>query len=172
MLALVLLPISWWLMMAVHELGHVLGAWASGGRVRQVDLHPLQISQTTVEPNPHPLFVAWSGPLIGACLPLMLWFFARRSLRPCLQKALPWMRFFAGFCLVANGVYLGSAVWEPVGDAADLVHYGVPVWQLVLFGTATFCMGIWLWHGLGRRKGPESNVPGSVCDERQPEGTT
>ncbi len=53
---------SWLAMQAVHELGHVLGAVATGGRVTEVVLHPCTISRTDVHPNPHPLLVVWPGP--------------------------------------------------------------------------------------------------------------
>ena len=34
---------AWYLMMIVHESGHVLAAWASGGRVARVILHPFAL---------------------------------------------------------------------------------------------------------------------------------
>jgi predicted Zn-dependent protease len=37
---------SWLGMQAVHELGHVLGAWWTDGDVSRVVLHPLSISRT------------------------------------------------------------------------------------------------------------------------------
>ena len=49
---------SWLGMQAVHELGHVLGALASGGRVARVVLHPLTISRTDLVANPRPALVA------------------------------------------------------------------------------------------------------------------
>ncbi|MCY2994781.1 MAG: hypothetical protein NTY19_44005, partial [Planctomycetota bacterium] len=66
------LPLCWFAMMAVHELGHVIGAFASGGLVARVVLHPLTISRTDLSVNPHPLFVAWAGPVAGVLLPLVL----------------------------------------------------------------------------------------------------
>ena len=53
-----LLVASWFLMQAVHELGHVLAAWLTGGAVQRVVLSPLEISRTDVMPNPRPLVVA------------------------------------------------------------------------------------------------------------------
>jgi hypothetical protein len=50
--------VSWLLMQAVHESGHVLGARLGGGTVAQVVLHPLTISRTDLAANPHPLLVA------------------------------------------------------------------------------------------------------------------
>ena len=34
-------------------------------------LHPFTISRTDVSPNPHPLVVAWGGPLVGVGLPII-----------------------------------------------------------------------------------------------------
>ena len=60
-----MLALSWLMMQAVHEFGHVVAAWATGGAVTKVVLHPSALSRTDVEPNPQPLAVAWGGPLIG-----------------------------------------------------------------------------------------------------------
>jgi len=43
--------LSWLAMMAVHELGHVLHAWASGGVVERVSLPLLSFSRTTINPS-------------------------------------------------------------------------------------------------------------------------
>ncbi|HYW78763.1 MAG TPA: hypothetical protein VE890_04265, partial [Thermoguttaceae bacterium] len=58
---------SWLMMMVLHEAGHVLHAWLSGGHVVRVVLDPLSFSRTDVLPNPHPLWVVVGGPLWG-CL--------------------------------------------------------------------------------------------------------
>jgi len=60
-------------------------------------------------------------------------------------------RFFAGFCLLANGLYLAGGSIEGVGDAGDLVRYGAARWQRWLFGVPVSALGLWLWHGLSRR---------------------
>ena len=49
------LALSWFGMMVVHESGHVLGAWLTGGTVAKVVLHPLAISRTDLALNPQPL---------------------------------------------------------------------------------------------------------------------
>jgi hypothetical protein len=134
--------LSWLAMQAVHELGHVLHAAASGGRVNRVILHPQQISRTDVEPNPHPLFVAWGGPFWGSVIPLVLLVVAPPSLGNIRSLA----QFFAGFCLIANGAYIGSGVVQPVGDAEQLLRYGSPVWTLGIFGVVTVGAGLWCWH--------------------------
>ncbi|MCY3022460.1 MAG: hypothetical protein NTW87_26060 [Planctomycetota bacterium] len=186
------LPASWLGMMVVHELGHVIGAWLTGGTVGKVVLHPLAISRTDLAWNPHPLFVSAAGPIVGVLLPLAVLAVAQlarlRAVAPnaqspalhcqplepsrgakisvlmlflsafiCVhlrfQTARYLLRFFAGFCLVANGVYIGVASFARVGDAADLLFYGAAPWHLWLFAAITIPLGFFLWHGQGRHFG-------------------
>jgi hypothetical protein len=141
--------LSWLGMMAVHELGHVFGAWLSGGRVVDVVLHPLAISRTDVAPNPHPRFVAWSGPLFGTFVPLAMLTFGRLTA----SRYHYLLAFFAGFCCVANGLYLAVGSFAAVGDAGDLLRHGAARWQLILFGVPATAVGFWLWNGLGSHFG-------------------
>lgn len=137
---------SWLGMQAVHESGHVLGAWLSGGHVARVVLWPLTISRTDLAENPHPLIVVWSGPLFGAVAPLVLWAFAALvRLRGAFV-----LRFFAGFCLLANGLYIGFGSFGRVGDCGVMLRHGSALWQLWLFGAITIPAALWLWHGQGR----------------------
>jgi hypothetical protein len=137
--------LSWLLMQAVHESGHVLHAWFSGGKVLQVVLTPLQISRTDYSCNPYPQFVVWGGPLWGCVVPVALALAAKWRGISCA----PLLRFFAGFCLIANGVYLGSAPVCAVGDAQELLNYGVPAWALALTGLPAVAVGLYAWNGLG-----------------------
>jgi len=139
------LGVCWLGMMAVHELGHVLAAVATGGTVTQVVLSPLAISRTDVSPNPYPGIVVWWGPLFGSLFPLAVW-----SLIP---RGWPWPRglwqFFAGFCLIANGAYLGVGSFERVGDCREILRTGSPIWTMWLFALVAIPGGLWLWHRLG-----------------------
>ena len=148
-LLLCLVPLCWLGMQIVHEAGHVLAAWATGGGVTAVVLHPLAISRTDVSPNPHPLGVVWAGPLFGSLVPVAAWLVTATFHRP---SAYLW-RFFAGFCLIANGAYIGSGAFDPVGDAADLTSLGVPPWFLAVFGLTTLPAGLALWHRQARHFG-------------------
>ena len=132
-------------MMAVHELGHVVGAICTGATVEKVVLHPLAISRTDVGNIRNPLVVIWSGPVIGALLPLVMLFVIRQVKWPCWPLA----KFFAGFCLAANGAYIGCGSFERIGDAGDLLSHGSPAWTLWLFGVVTIPYGFWLWNRLG-----------------------
>lgn len=145
---------AWLAMLAVHELGHVLHALVSGGTVTKVILHPLTISRTDVSPNPAPHFVAWGGAVWGCLLPAALGGFARGFRTPWAHLA----SFVAGFCLIANGAYLGSGFWFPVGDAAELLQLGTPRWLLGAFGSAMIAAGLWFWNGLGPQFGLGRNA--------------
>ncbi len=116
----------------------MLGAVISGGHVTKVVLHPCTISRTDVFPNPHPLFVVWAGPIVGTLLPLLAFLLTR---------------FFAGFCLVANGVYIGFGSIQGIGDAGDMLRYDSFRWQLTLFSIIIITLGFYLWNGLGSNFG-------------------
>ena len=138
---------SWLALQAVHEMGHVLHARLSGGTVNEVVLRPTTLSQTVVDPNPHPCFVAWGGPIWGCLIPLAMW-------------AVVWLvahryaflaQFFAGACLVANGTYLGTSVI--IGgrhlDGPVILAQGGSAWQVLLFSIVAMAAGLYLWNGLG-----------------------
>ena len=89
--------------------------------------------------------VAWGGPAVGVMLPLGLLLAAK------VGKA-KWsylLQFFAGFCLIANGAYLGGGSFGRIGDAGDMLRHGCPLWPLWLFGAACLPLGLYLWNGLG-----------------------
>jgi hypothetical protein len=136
---------SWLGMQAVHESSHMLAAWASGGRVVKEVLYPLSISRTDVSPNPRPLIVVWAGPVCGVLAPLAFWAVAAAAQ---LRGAFV-LRFFAGFALIANGLYIGVGSFAGVGDCGQMLRHGSALWQLWLFGVVTAPAGLWLWHGLG-----------------------
>jgi hypothetical protein len=143
------LVLCWLGMQAVHELGHVLCAWAGGETLSKVVLHPLAISRTDVTHDRRPLLVIWGGPILGSLLPLVA-----LTVTKLIRTGLSYLaQFFAGFCLVANGVYLGVGSFGGVGDAGDLIRYGAPRWTPIVFGLACVPMGMSLWNGLGTHYG-------------------
>lgn len=135
---------SWLAMMVVHESGHVVAAWLSGGKIEKLVLHPLEFSRTDLSVNPHPLFVAFAGAVWGSVAPVLIW----RISRALGARTERLFRFFAGFCLVANGAYLATALIAPVGDAADILRHGAPTWAVALPGMAFFATGLAFWNGL------------------------
>jgi hypothetical protein len=140
---------SWLGMQAIHESGHVIGAGLTGGKVARVVLHPLTISRTDLTHNPSPLVVVWSGPVIGAAVPLVIWVVAAMMSSPGAFV----LRFFAGFCCLANGLYIGVGSFGRIGDCGEMLRHGSDLWQLWLFGGLTAAGGLWLWHGQSRHFG-------------------
>jgi hypothetical protein len=136
---------SWLGTQAVHELGHVVGAWMTGAQVTQVVLTPTTFSRTDVTHNTRPLVVVWAGPIVGAVLPLFLWLAARAARMPGEFV----LRFFAGFCLIANGLYIGVGSFARIGDCGEMLRHGSPIALLRLFGLVTVPLGFALWHHQG-----------------------
>jgi hypothetical protein len=141
---------SWLAMMVLHEFGHVIQAWFSGGIVSKIVLHPLAFSRTDLSVNPYPLFVAWGGAIWGILIPLGFLAFVR---------VIKWnygylFCWWAGFCCIANGTYLACG-WLFYGgaNAADdsnvILRSGGDWWQLIAFGLMAVALGLWLWNGLG-----------------------
>ena len=139
-------------MTALHELGHVLNACLSGGQVVAVELPPRGLGHTRVSPNPHPRFVAWGGAGWGSLFGCAAIVLTRKN------ECWRWFgRFFAGTCLIANGVYLGLGGLfgdrNGADDAHELLRHGASLGQLVLFGVVTSGAGLLIWHRLGPRLG-------------------
>jgi hypothetical protein len=143
------LCLSWLLFMVLHEFGHCLGAWLTGGEVRRVSLGPLVISETVLGENPRPLVVVWAGPLVGSLLPAGLWLVLRLSG----SRRAYLGRFLAGFCLAANGAYIGADAFYRNGDGFVMIAHGTSRWVMVLFGLTALAAGLRLWHRLGPRFG-------------------
>ena len=140
---------SWLAMQTVHEFAHVLGAWATGAEVTKVALHPFIFSRTDLGENPHPLAVVWSGPIVGAALPLLAYLLAKA----CRFPGIYLFRFFAGFCLIANGAYIAFGPGTGPADTGVMMRYGSPRWLMVLFGLLTVPLGLYLWHNQGKHFG-------------------
>ena len=140
-----LLALGWYATMAIHEFGHVIGTIVTGGSIERVVLHPLAISRTDVMPNPHPGIVVWLGPVVGCLLPLVLWAAVPR--RFIVTRSIA--QLFAGFCLIANGIYIALGSFDQVGDCREMLATGTPQWVMLVFGAITTPLGFYLWHNLG-----------------------
>jgi len=143
-----MLAMSWFGMMAVHELGHVIGAVITRGHVTGVVLQPMAISRTDVHPNPNPAVVVWLGPILGCLLPLGLQLLIPARMKILRNSA----TFFAGFCLLTNGAYIAVGSFDRVGDCGEMLRTGTPLWLMITFGVLTIPSGLFLWHRLGSLK--------------------
>ena len=63
------------------------------------------------------------------------------------------LRFFSGFCLIANGAYIGAGSFGRIGDCGEMLRHGSPIWILWLFGLLAVPVGLALWNGQGREFG-------------------
>ena len=106
-----------------------------------------------------PGVVVWAGPIVGATLPLVAWLLAAAARLPGAFL----LRFFAGFCLIANGLYIGVGSFGRVGDCGEMLRHGASPWQLWPFGLTCVPLGVWLWHRQGKHFGL-----GSAADRVQP----
>ena len=147
-------------MLAVHELGHVVGAVVTRGNVLRVVLHPLTISRTDVSPSPNPSVVVWLGPILGCVIPVIAWLILPRRMTIARNIA----RFFVGFCLLANGAYIAIGSFDRIGDCGMILQSGSPLWTLLAFGAITIPLGLYAWHRLGSIKQFLSNP--SLVDAR------
>ena len=137
--------ICWFGMELIHEMGHVFAAWFSGATVERVVLWP--ISRTDTADVQFPLWVYGSGPVFGAIFPVMVW-----GISVLFRfKHAYLFRFFAGFCLIANGAYIGCD-FSKIGptDAGLLIQHGAPRFLLILFGLICVPLGLFLWHNQSR----------------------
>ncbi|MFA6100748.1 MAG: hypothetical protein WCV67_05360 [Victivallaceae bacterium] len=139
------LTFSWLAMQAVHEFGHVIGAWLTNAEVIKVVLHPCVISRTDITHNQHPLVVVWAGPVIGSALPLLAFLAAKIYRTPMIYM----FRFFAGFCLIANGVYIAFGPVDGAADTGVMIQHGSPRWIMLVFGILTVLPGLYLWNRQG-----------------------
>ncbi len=128
-----LLVIAWSVFVLTHEGGHIIGGWLSGGTLAEADLLPWHLPHSRFAPDPHPLVTVWSGPLLGAILPVALALAIGRN----------WAWLIAYFCLLANGTYLAVA-WvtgDRLLDTARLLDAGAWSISIVAYCALTISAG-------------------------------
>lgn len=145
-----MLPLCFYGMELSHESGHLAAGWLTGAAGMQLEWLPWSFTRTAFAVNPHPLAVVWSGPLAGILLPLALWRLGKN------RRGEPRLRFFAGLCLLANGVYIGLGSFDRTGDCLEMAAAGTPSWVMLSFGLLAGSAGLWLWHGLKRAAPPSA----------------
>src|SRR5260221_12882390 len=60
---------------------------------------------------------------------------------------------FAGFCLIANGAYIGIGSIKPIGDAQEMLEDGMARWPMSAFGLLAVASGMWIWDRVSPRFG-------------------
>lgn len=117
---------------ALHELGHVLAAWMTGGRVQALHLHPFTTSYTNISPDPSPLLTHAAGVTLGPLAGLACIALGRRFEG---TYAVP--LYTTGVATFAtSGIYLVVGTLTGAGDARVLLDLGMPALGLLLAGGA------------------------------------
>ena len=136
---------------AIHELGHALAMWATGGSVTRLMLHPFSWSQISYGAPPTcPLLIAWAGVVFASSCGLLLLVVIR-----------PWRGAWTvplaitGLCtLVVNGLYLTvDSLFLAGGDATQLILHGTPRPFVILTGVGLTALGLAVGHLLLPRIG-------------------
>lgn len=139
----ILLPVFWWAMMAVHEAGHVLSVKWNGGTVDHVELRPWLLSQTERHGSAHELMDLWAGPLFGSFIPVLIWLMIRKRS----QVAAIYSGFWAEFCLIINGGYLALGWLAGTNnDSGEIVAMGTSPIILVSIGLVLLGIGLYGMH--------------------------
>ena len=145
---ILLLPVFWWGMMAIHELGHILSTKLNGGVIDSVELRPWMLSQTERHGSAHELMDIWAGPLFGSLAPVLIWLMGRKLNERPRYYAAAW----AGICLIINGMYLALGwLTGEANDSGEIVEAGTSPILIVLVGAALAGSGLYGIHVLLER---------------------
>lgn len=131
----------------LHELGHAIAYWTTGGTVEDIIIHPFSWSYCIPgSVSEYPNFTTWGGVVFGTIMGLMLVALVWRWRGPYVMLA-----FMTGVvaCL-HNGFYLiFSCLAESQGDSMILIYGGTPkaviiAAGLLMFGTGLILLGMCL----------------------------
>ncbi|GAA4460004.1 hypothetical protein [Novipirellula rosea] len=134
-----LLIASWVVMTTTHEVGHLIGGWLGGGTLQHAELRPWHLPHSHFAPDPHPLLTLWSGPFVGAVVPLLV----------AIAIGKPSVWFIANFCVLANGVYLAVAWFtgDPFLDTPRLLAAGASPLSIAIYCALTLGWGYPAFRG-------------------------
>jgi len=136
---------------AIHELGHALAMWATGGSVTRLMLHPFSWSQISYGAPPTcPLLVESAGVVFASSCGLLLLVVIRPG-----RGAWTVPLAMTGLCtLVVNGLYLTvDSLFLAGGDATHLILLGTPRPFVILTGVGLTVLGLAVGHLLLPRIG-------------------
>jgi len=130
-----LLIASWCVMTVTHEFGHIVGGTFCGGTLVDANLLPWHLPYSIFQPDPHPLVTLWCGPILGVLLPFAIAILLRRE----------WMWFISDFCLIANGIYIGTAWFsnDRFLDTPQLIKHGTQPSLILIYCIVTIGLGYW-----------------------------
>ena len=123
----------------LHELGHASAAWATGGEVGEIVIHPFSWSWVVLEVAPEKqAYVTWAGAGLSAVAGLGILFTAWiiRSTWIGVALMIPPTTF------TIDGLYLPvDALLRAGGDGTSLVALGTPLWLVIALGAGLIAAG-------------------------------
>lgn len=132
--------------LVAHELGHALGAVATGGKVSHIEISPLSRSLARFDFNPEPRATIWAGFLgevaLGMLAFFILWIVGSRFTF--------WGLALAIASLAGAGSYmLAGVVFLPYGDPGYLIYMGISPVALALIGVCLILLCLLLLLAMG-----------------------
>lgn len=129
----------------IHEHGHAIAVWVTGGIVNRIIFTPFSGSCVIHFRTPADCenFVTWSGPLlavfVGLLLVIIIWRWRRPSLMPVLLTGV-------AACIHNGFSLIFSCLSETSGDANNLVTFGgTPKAVVLAVGFPMFLIGVFLF---------------------------
>lgn len=126
----------------LHELGHAIAYWTTGGTIERIVIHPF--SWSYVIPGSvtnYPNFTTWGGVVFGTIMALLLVAVVWRWRGPYVMPAL----LTGVVACIGNGYYLVCDYVAGTGhDAGSLVESGTPGAVVVIVGVALIGVGFCL----------------------------
>lgn len=122
----------------LHELGHAIAMWVTGGQVERITLNPFSWSYTYYASTPtHPIFTSLAGVILGTVFAVLLLVMAGLLRNQYLLLLLVITNVVAG---AQNGLYtLVDSLVLGGGDATNLIELGVS--KFVMIGIGTLLVG-------------------------------
>jgi len=146
---------GWILGIVLHELGHAVAMWITGGIVNRITITPFSWSYTYYGSIPkYPQFTTWAGALLGSLFGLIVLFLIRKKATP---YSVPFLYLGIAPMLHGGGYYLLDTFVTKRGDASNLIRSGVPiivvlaVGFLLAVGGIFFLIKYFYWNGLSPR---------------------
>jgi len=128
----------------LHELGHAVSMWITGGVVNRITLTPFSWSYTYYgSPPKYPQFTTWSGVLLGSFFGLLILLWIRNKNSPYF---VPFLYLGIAPMLQSGGYYFIDTFITKRGDAASLIQAGVPIYYVLGAGLALAFLGGIFFH--------------------------
>lgn len=124
---------------AIHELGHAIGTWITGGDVYRIYLHPFLPGHCYHSETVHPGITTWAGALFSVCVGMILIIALWR------RRAPRFAPFFAigVFSLLGNGSYFIVGLLSRFGDPWYIVRrLGASAAGPISFGIISIGIGV------------------------------